>query len=479
MERIVNFARRRRSSNTNVPRSRSRSTSDRSKEDEALRRLILTSDTPDFDQTIIRQFEAEGLKVKYLPFLGGGRDLERARKDLENQLNELEDDLEPGERYAVVGRSLEKEEVHTRKKLILAAYRKPAYLLLAAHHQSNTTTNPLPRLCALVAYYPEPPFDPHDPQFQEYLFPCEAPSGALNGVSTYSPHSFLPLQIHLADDQTPAFYENYTANPDKKRHRCHVFSYPESHVGFAEQSEKNYDRIDAQLAWSRTLDCIKRSFAPGPNWTVSDIETIWANHWHSMTQIDTPTRDTMEVIVGGENGTEAPESHYYYKHSEGPTVNCVPTLIGGTSDPTNDANTYSLQSKAKRTNPSILRTFHKNTFFPSGPPSQHLRLISRTTGPDRVVDEVLLTFDHTEEVPWLLPNVPPTNRKVQIPLVLTGTFCAGKLARQQVYWDQASVLVQVGLLDPGLVPGSFEAKGETRGGKRGVEKLPVCVTGSE
>lgn len=106
MERLVNFARRRRSSNTNVPRSRSRSTSDRSKKDEAPRRLILTSDTPDFDQTIIRQFEAEGLKVKYLPFFGGGHDLERARKDLENQLNELEDDLEPGERYAVVGRSI-------------------------------------------------------------------------------------------------------------------------------------------------------------------------------------------------------------------------------------------------------------------------------------------------------------------------------------------------------------------------------------
>jgi len=76
----------------------------------------LTSDTPDFDQTIIQQFETEGLKVKYLPFLGGGRDLERARKDLESQLNELEDDLEPGERYAVVGRSLYREQGSTRKE---------------------------------------------------------------------------------------------------------------------------------------------------------------------------------------------------------------------------------------------------------------------------------------------------------------------------------------------------------------------------
>lgn len=57
--------------------------------------------------------------------------------------------------------------------------------------------------------------------------------------------------------------------------------------------------------------------------------------------------------------------------------------------------------------------------------------------------------------------------------MLTGVFCAGKLARQQVYWDQASVLVQVGLLDPGLVPGWFEVTGETRSGEKSVEKLPV------
>lgn len=109
MERIVShFARRRRSHNSNISplRSRSRSTGDRSKrKDEAPRRLILTSDSPEFDQNIVQQFEAEGLKVTYLPFLGGGRDLEKARKDLEYRLNELEDDLEPGERYAVVGRS--------------------------------------------------------------------------------------------------------------------------------------------------------------------------------------------------------------------------------------------------------------------------------------------------------------------------------------------------------------------------------------
>lgn len=67
------------------------------------RHLVLTSDTLEFDKAIIHRFEAEGLHVRYLPYLGGSVDIDRERKDLERGLNELEDGLEPGERYAVVG----------------------------------------------------------------------------------------------------------------------------------------------------------------------------------------------------------------------------------------------------------------------------------------------------------------------------------------------------------------------------------------
>lgn len=112
MDRIrQHLTRRRRSSgSSNTPlqsRSLSASGEKRKKDRDSIpRRLVLTSDTPEFDQRIIRRFEAEGLRVKYLPFLGGGQDLDRDRRDLENRLNELEDDLEPGERYAVVGKSI-------------------------------------------------------------------------------------------------------------------------------------------------------------------------------------------------------------------------------------------------------------------------------------------------------------------------------------------------------------------------------------
>lgn len=121
-------------------------------------------------------------------------------------------------------------------------------------------------------------------------------------------------------------------------------------------------------------------------------------------------------------------------HNHAPSVTCIPTntTASGTSS---------------------LTTFFQTTYFPTGPPSQHLRLLTRTTGSDRIVDEVLFSFTHTHEIPWLLPGIKPTNRDVRIRLVLAGAFCAGKLATQNVYWDQASVLVQVGLLDPNLVPG--------------------------
>jgi hypothetical protein len=117
--------------------------------------------------------------------------------------------------------------------------------------------------------------------------------------------------------------------------------------------------------------------------------------------------------------------------------------------------------------------FYSKQFLPAGPPSQYIRLLSRTSGPDRVVDELLLTFEHTEEIPWLLPNVPPTGRSVRIPIVMTASFLEGKIARHNIYWDQASVLVQIGLLDPSLFPSAFQVTGSNRAGKDTIERIPV------
>jgi carboxymethylenebutenolidase len=78
--------------------------------------------------------------------------------------------------------------------------------------------------------------------------------------------------------------------------------------------------------------------------------------------------------------------------------------------------------------------------------------ISRTIGADQIVDEMLFSFTHTSEVDWMLPGVAPTGRRVEVPLVAIVKFVGGKVAHEHIYWDQASVLVQVGLLEPAGLP---------------------------
>lgn len=112
-----------------------------------------------------------------------------------------------------------------------------------------------------------------------------------------------------------------------------------------------------------------------------------------------------------------------------------------------------------------LQRFYSEYFLTSNPPSMRLTLVSRTIGADRVVDEIHLRFKHTQEMPWILPGVPPTGKRVEILVVSIVTVRGGKLYSEHVYWDQASVLVQIGLLDPKLLP--EKAK------KWGVEELPV------
>ena len=98
-----------------------------------------------------------------------------------------------------------------------------------------------------------------------------------------------------------------------------------------------------------------------------------------------------------------------------------------------------------------LREFYSKRFIPQMPPDTEMTPVSRTIGEDQLVDEMIFSFTHTQEIPWMLPGVPPTNRRVEVPLVAIVRFREGKLAHEHIYWDQASVLKQIGLLtDPRL-----------------------------
>src|ERR671931_1841913 len=85
-------------------------------------------------------------------------------------------------------------------------------------------------------------------------------------------------------------------------------------------------------------------------------------------------------------------------------------------------------------------------------PDTSMTPVSRTIGVDRVVDEMVFEFTHTIQMDWMLPGVAPTGRHVKVPLIVVVHFRDGKLAHEHIYWDQAAVLVQLGLLDASSLP---------------------------
>jgi len=99
-----------------------------------------------------------------------------------------------------------------------------------------------------------------------------------------------------------------------------------------------------------------------------------------------------------------------------------------------------------------LQEFYATHFIPRMPPDMEMVPISRTIGSDQLVDEMVIKFTHSLELDWMLPGVPPTGRRVEVALVVVVRFRDGKLAHEHIYWDQASVLVQLGLLDPKTLP---------------------------
>lgn len=119
--------------------------------------------------------------------------------------------------------------------------------------------------------------------------------------------------------------------------------------------------------------------------------------------------------------------------SQNPFVNHVPTMMGGVG---RDA----------------VRSFYATYFIGHWPEDTEITPVSRTVGTDRVVDEMVITFTHDMPMPTFLPGVDPTGRAVKIPLVVVMGFEADKVAYERIYWDQASLLAQVGLLDESSLP---------------------------
>lgn len=119
--------------------------------------------------------------------------------------------------------------------------------------------------------------------------------------------------------------------------------------------------------------------------------------------------------------------------SADPFVNHVPVMTGGFGD-------------------VDVRHFYANNFLPAHPKDTAATLIARTVGTDCIVDELQHSFTHDIEMPWMLPGVPPTGRRVEIAVIAVVQFKDGLISGERIYWDQASVLAQVGLLDASTLP---------------------------
>jgi carboxymethylenebutenolidase len=116
-----------------------------------------------------------------------------------------------------------------------------------------------------------------------------------------------------------------------------------------------------------------------------------------------------------------------------PYVHCVPIMTGG----------FGAEG---------VRRFYSEHFINQIPKDAKVTPISRTIGKDQVVDELIVSFTHDTQWDYLLPGIPPTGKRVELPHVVVMKFENGKVAHEHVWWDQASLLVQVGLLDPAKLP---------------------------
>jgi carboxymethylenebutenolidase len=224
-------------------------------------------------------------------------------------------------------------------------------------------------------------------------------------------HISRPLAFHFAenDHEIPPEAVARVKKAFAGHPEVAIFVYAGVAAGFAHNAAPNYDKTAARLAHSRTIGLLRQAL--GPHY---DLEALWEKH----TLYEFGTRDvdaTMRTMVAE------------------PYVNHVPTMTGGVGH-------------------RDLARFYAHHFIPKCPADFKLVPVSRTIGPDRLVDEMVVSFTHDVEIDWMLPGIPPTGRRVEIPVVAIVNFRGDKLYHEHIYWDQASVLVQLGLLDAKALP---------------------------
>jgi carboxymethylenebutenolidase len=220
-----------------------------------------------------------------------------------------------------------------------------------------------------------------------------------------------PIVLHFAelDSFTPLATVERIRREIARSNNIKINVYPGVKHGFASPACPSYDKPAAMMAYSRSLALLRKVL--GPEY---DLSALWDKHL----EYEFASRDleaNMKTMVAQ------------------PYVNDIPTLTGGVG--------Y-----------DELYNFYKHHFLFVNPVDTKTIPISRTIGSDRIVDEMLFCFTHDREIDWMLPGVPPTGKYVEVPLVAIICFRGDKLYHEHIYWDQASVLVQLGLIDRAGLP---------------------------
>jgi carboxymethylenebutenolidase len=114
---------------------------------------------------------------------------------------------------------------------------------------------------------------------------------------------------------------------------------------------------------------------------------------------------------------------------------------------TEDPYVFAIPSGTGGSGRAGVREFYANQFLPKIPPDFELTSLSQTLDNDRIVEEFVIRFTHTLDMDWMLPGLPATGRRVEFAFVGIIQFHAGKVANEHFYWDQATVLSQLGVLD--------------------------------
>jgi carboxymethylenebutenolidase len=214
-----------------------------------------------------------------------------------------------------------------------------------------------------------------------------------------------PLVLHFAEEDK--FSPPETVSTIRRAFSGHnnvkTYTYPGIDHAFALPESPSYNKPAASVAYSRSFAVLQQ--AMGPEF---DLSALWDRHLECEF-VDRDVESNMQTMVAQ------------------PYVNSIPTMTGGVG--------Y-----------DELYNFYKYHFLDVNPGDTRTIPISRTIGADRVVDEMIFCFTHDREIDWMLPGVPPTGNYVEVPLVAIVCFRGGKLYNEHIYWDQASVLVQIGLL---------------------------------